>query len=512
MALDQTRANEILTWMHGGAAPTILTSGTKLAINTVVGTATAASTEVVTGGRYTAAPAAGWCSPGVLRRRGHASADKNAIASVTNYPRVETSERRSTSSRAAGRSGASSESALTRSRRRWPPRTRCRSRRARSPPRWPELACSTLHPHPALAEGGEVVAITDLGLLGTGSSKTAATTLAVVASTTIPAGTLVHVTGCWDGNTTVTTAPTITLLDHRRRHRRRQTTAAPRSAQGSPPPRRGVWHQSFRALTTRSISSGATICTLTSNQSAAVAGRARRRLGRGHHHPARHRRDRHLDHRVAVGRDRRHRLGRWRPGDRVGQLRELSSDDRRRRHPERHLGRDPRDVHHRRRYGDQLRHRHPGQDRHRDRESRPTTRPAGSATRSRASTRWSRPSRRWSPRPPTASPLTAPRPEPPRSPPSRPPRPSSTCRAETSTSGSRVRLQETAGGVHPGDRRLGAAVGEGTARAPGRPSTRPSTATTRPTSTGSRSVNTLNIAGPVVRGQQAAGWPRRASG
>ena len=28
MALDATRANEILTWMHGGAAVTVLTGGT----------------------------------------------------------------------------------------------------------------------------------------------------------------------------------------------------------------------------------------------------------------------------------------------------------------------------------------------------------------------------------------------------------------------------------------------------------------------------------------------------
>ena len=88
MALDQTRANEILTWMHGGAAPTILTSGTKLAINTVVGTATAAGTEVVTGGGYTAGTGGR-----VVLAWGAAAAGSqatNAIASVTNYPRVET--------------------------------------------------------------------------------------------------------------------------------------------------------------------------------------------------------------------------------------------------------------------------------------------------------------------------------------------------------------------------------------------------------------------------------------
>ena len=54
MALDQTRANEILTWMHGGAAPTALTAPIHVRIYTAVGTATTAGTEVATGGGYTA--------------------------------------------------------------------------------------------------------------------------------------------------------------------------------------------------------------------------------------------------------------------------------------------------------------------------------------------------------------------------------------------------------------------------------------------------------------------------
>ena len=53
MALDQTRANEILTFMHGGAAPTALTAPIHVRIYTVIGTATTPGTEVATGGGYT---------------------------------------------------------------------------------------------------------------------------------------------------------------------------------------------------------------------------------------------------------------------------------------------------------------------------------------------------------------------------------------------------------------------------------------------------------------------------
>lgn len=88
MALDQTRANEILTWMHGGAATTILSGGTKLAINTVVGTASAAGTEVATGGGYTAGTGGRVTLAWAAAAAG--SQATNAIASITNYPRVET--------------------------------------------------------------------------------------------------------------------------------------------------------------------------------------------------------------------------------------------------------------------------------------------------------------------------------------------------------------------------------------------------------------------------------------
>lgn len=87
MALDATRANEILTWMHGGAAPTVLSGGTKLRIYTAVGTASAAGTEVATGGGYTAGTGGGvaltWAAAASQ------SQATSAVASVTNYPRAE---------------------------------------------------------------------------------------------------------------------------------------------------------------------------------------------------------------------------------------------------------------------------------------------------------------------------------------------------------------------------------------------------------------------------------------
>jgi len=88
MALVAAIANDILTWMHGGAAPSALTGGTKLAINTAVGTDSAAGTEVATGGGYTAG------TGGRITLSWGAAASKtqatNAVASVTNYPRAET--------------------------------------------------------------------------------------------------------------------------------------------------------------------------------------------------------------------------------------------------------------------------------------------------------------------------------------------------------------------------------------------------------------------------------------
>jgi hypothetical protein len=88
MALDQTRANELLTWMHGGAAPAVLTGGSKMSINTAVGNATAAGTEVGTGGGYVAGTGGR-----ITLSWGAAAAGSqatNAVAQVTNYPRAET--------------------------------------------------------------------------------------------------------------------------------------------------------------------------------------------------------------------------------------------------------------------------------------------------------------------------------------------------------------------------------------------------------------------------------------
>lgn len=87
MALDQTRANEILTWMHGGAAPTVLSGGTKVAILTVIGTATTAGTEVATGGGYTAGTGGRVALTWGAAATG--SQATSAVASVTNYPRAE---------------------------------------------------------------------------------------------------------------------------------------------------------------------------------------------------------------------------------------------------------------------------------------------------------------------------------------------------------------------------------------------------------------------------------------
>lgn len=92
MSLDQTRANEILTWMHGGSAPTALTAPIRLRLLTAIGNATTDGTQVATGGGYTAT-AAGGSTGGISTTWAAASAGSqatNAVAQVTNYPRAET--------------------------------------------------------------------------------------------------------------------------------------------------------------------------------------------------------------------------------------------------------------------------------------------------------------------------------------------------------------------------------------------------------------------------------------
>lgn len=87
MALDQTRANEILTFMHAGAAPTALTAPIHVRIMTANGTATSNGTEVVTGGGYTSgsgAPTVTWAAAA------SGSQATNAAINITNYPRAET--------------------------------------------------------------------------------------------------------------------------------------------------------------------------------------------------------------------------------------------------------------------------------------------------------------------------------------------------------------------------------------------------------------------------------------
>lgn len=89
-SLDQTRAGEVLTWMHGGSAPTALNSGSRLRIYTVIGNATTEGTQVATGGGYTGGNTA---TTGVALSWAAQSAGTqatNAVASITNYPRAET--------------------------------------------------------------------------------------------------------------------------------------------------------------------------------------------------------------------------------------------------------------------------------------------------------------------------------------------------------------------------------------------------------------------------------------
>jgi hypothetical protein len=87
MALDQTRANEILTWMHGGSAPTALTGPIRVRQMITNGNATANGTEVATGGGYTS----GVGAPSVTYAAAAAGSQAtNAVINITNYPRVET--------------------------------------------------------------------------------------------------------------------------------------------------------------------------------------------------------------------------------------------------------------------------------------------------------------------------------------------------------------------------------------------------------------------------------------
>lgn len=88
MALDQTRANEILTWMHGGAATTALTTPIRLRLLTAMGNATTPGTELATGGSYVQTAASG-ATGGISTAWAAASAGSqatNAVAQQTNMP------------------------------------------------------------------------------------------------------------------------------------------------------------------------------------------------------------------------------------------------------------------------------------------------------------------------------------------------------------------------------------------------------------------------------------------
>jgi hypothetical protein len=94
MALDQTRANEVLTWMHGGAQPAALTTPIRLRLLATIGNATTNGTEIAAGGSYVQTTAGG--STGGVSTGGNwaaasgGSQQTNAVISQTNMPAVTT--------------------------------------------------------------------------------------------------------------------------------------------------------------------------------------------------------------------------------------------------------------------------------------------------------------------------------------------------------------------------------------------------------------------------------------
>ena len=121
------------------------------------------------------------------------------------------------------------------------------------------------------------MAITALGQVGSATNKAAGTTLAITASQTIPAGTLLVL--CWTtDNAASTTAPTLSLTNSGGVAWTRQFTPAVGSGvtttAGS-----GIWTQVWTVLTTSSISSGATITTVTTTS---VVAKAAMKIGRAH--------------------------------------------------------------------------------------------------------------------------------------------------------------------------------------------------------------------------------------
>lgn len=83
MALDQTRANQLLEAIHAVTALTASTAPTRVRLMTAVGSATANGTELATSGGYTSgtgAPSVTWAAAAT------GSEATNAIVSVTNMP------------------------------------------------------------------------------------------------------------------------------------------------------------------------------------------------------------------------------------------------------------------------------------------------------------------------------------------------------------------------------------------------------------------------------------------
>jgi len=111
------------------------------------------------------------------------------------------------------------------------------------------------------------MAITQLGRIGSGTATSAGTTLAIVNTTgaVIPAGTLIQVSGAWDNVSATAPALSCSTIGGASAGTAIHSTGQSgiTSSAGA-----GIFHQCWRAVTVSDIASGATIATLTSNQSA----------------------------------------------------------------------------------------------------------------------------------------------------------------------------------------------------------------------------------------------------
>jgi hypothetical protein len=89
MALDQTRMNEVLSYLHGGGAPPT-TTAPRLRLYTAVGNPTTEGTQVATGGGYTGGNTTTSGVPLSWAAASGGTQATSAVAQVTNYPRAET--------------------------------------------------------------------------------------------------------------------------------------------------------------------------------------------------------------------------------------------------------------------------------------------------------------------------------------------------------------------------------------------------------------------------------------